>query len=130
MDLEQYVEEIANHIECGEKIYAIKLFREYTGEGLKDSKEAIDRLVLEYNSTMSTHNAAEELRENIEEELTSHVSPLESVNDMEDLRKWIERRNGQFTTDELFDIIDVAFEIGEQKGEEIGYDIGYLEGCE
>ncbi len=41
---EEQRQEILDAIKSGKKIQAIKSYREYTGQGLKESKEFIDRL--------------------------------------------------------------------------------------
>ena len=38
---------IAHHLDRGEKIEAIKVYREHRGVGLKEAKQAIDRLAAE-----------------------------------------------------------------------------------
>lgn len=36
--------EVVRHLENGNKIHAVKAYREATGEGLRDAKEAVDRM--------------------------------------------------------------------------------------
>jgi len=43
------ISEYIDLLEQGRKIQAIKLYRERTGQGLRESKEFIDKLVIEFN---------------------------------------------------------------------------------
>jgi ribosomal protein L7/L12 len=45
-----YEEQLHHCIDHGRKIEAIKLYREHNGVGLKDAKEAVERLVRERKS--------------------------------------------------------------------------------
>lgn len=42
---QEQIEQIGNALVSGRKIEAIKIYREATGEGLKDAKEFIDALI-------------------------------------------------------------------------------------
>jgi hypothetical protein len=42
---QQMIEEITQALASGQKIQAIKLYREATGKGLKEAKEFIDQLI-------------------------------------------------------------------------------------
>ena len=45
-----YEEQLHHHIDQGRKIHAIKLYREHHGVGLKEAKEAVDRIARERKS--------------------------------------------------------------------------------
>ncbi len=48
-DIDVRVEEYLSLMRDGKKIHAIKLYREHTGMGLKEAKEAIDALQIKHN---------------------------------------------------------------------------------
>lgn len=48
------MEQIVEALKQGNKIQAIKDYRELTGSGLKESKEAIDALIEKYNIPMKS----------------------------------------------------------------------------
>lgn len=50
----EVVERIVQSLREGKKIEAIKDYRESTGAGLKESKEAIEELIQKYNITMKS----------------------------------------------------------------------------
>lgn len=50
----EVVERIVQSLKEGKKIEAIKDYRESTGAGLKESKEAIEELIQKYNITMKS----------------------------------------------------------------------------
>lgn len=53
-DQSEIVEQIVNSLRQGNKIQAIKDYRESTGAGLKESKEGIDELIQKYDITMKS----------------------------------------------------------------------------
>lgn len=53
-DQSEIVEQIVNSLRQGNKIQAIKDYRESTGAGLKESKEAIEALIQKYDITMKS----------------------------------------------------------------------------
>jgi len=50
----EMVEQIVGSLRQGNKIQAIKDYRESTGAGLKESKEAIEELIQKYDITMKS----------------------------------------------------------------------------
>lgn len=50
----ELVEQIVDSLRQGNKIQAIKDYRESTGAGLKESKEAIEELISKYDITMKS----------------------------------------------------------------------------
>lgn len=50
----EFVEQIINSLKQGNKIQAIKDYRESTGAGLKESKEAIEELIQKYEIPMKS----------------------------------------------------------------------------
>ncbi|QDV50609.1 ribosomal protein L7/L12 [Gimesia fumaroli] len=53
-DQSELVEQIVNSLKQGNKIQAIKDYRESTGAGLKESKEVIDELIQKYDISMKS----------------------------------------------------------------------------
>lgn len=50
----ELVEQIVQSLKQGQKIQAIKYYRESTGAGLKESKEAIDELMEKYDISIKS----------------------------------------------------------------------------
>jgi len=90
---------VMDYVKAGEIIKAIKLYRELTGLGLKESKEYVDSL-----------RFANELK----------VLKCQSIDEMRDKI----RRVRVFTDDQhefLLDLIDESFYLGEDSGHTMGY---------
>jgi len=54
VDHSEIVAQIVESLRQGKKLQAIKDYRESTGTGLKESKEAIDALIQKYDITMKS----------------------------------------------------------------------------
>lgn len=91
---------VIDFIKAGEYIQAIKLYRELTGLGLKEAKEAVDRMRFETEIKVLKSTSIDDMRNKIR--LGLHI-----FND----------HQHEF----LLDLVDEAFYLGEDSGQSTGY---------
>jgi len=91
---------VIDFIKAGEYIQAIKLHREITGLGLKESKEAIDKLRFETEIKVLKSTSIDDMRNKIR--LGLHIF-------------------SDHQHDFLLDLVDEAFYLGEDSGQSTGY---------
>ena len=91
---------VIDYIKAGETIKAIKRYRELTGLGLKESKEAVDRMRFETEIKVLKSTSIDDMRNKIK--LGLHIFSEHQMNF-------------------LLDLIDEAFYLGEDSGQSMGY---------
>lgn len=86
-------------IKSGEYIQAIKMHREQTGLGLKESKEYVDQLKINLDSNVLKSSSIDEMKDKIEQMIS------------------IDSNQKNF----LLDLVEEAYYIGEDSGDMTGY---------
>ena len=141
---------ILEYIGNGQKINAIKLYRETYGLGLRESKEKVDEIIrsMQRTITMDTLEDIDPeitqlckenrkiaaikltrdiyglgLRESkdIIDRLFILMAPKELFNNMDEMRRYIHDNSTRFNEDWLIDMVEQAHDLGYDGGENVSY---------